>query len=269
MATSLPTRPRFKNCRVGAQEARALGAACGRRCAKIALRIPRDTRKCRKGQTRPGFPAGWQQFLRPDIAGYSVLMGANEADTVRSLKEHQTVVLPMIKEHGGRIIDTAGDGILSEFGSVVNAVECAVAIQRVMAQRNADVEEARRLRFRIGNQGDVVLTTPASMATASTSLPELENLAEPGGIGISRRVYEDISGKMQLAFVETSESSNSRTSHSRSGFTNSRANSSRLRERRPPNRGGYSPSRCSTRSQSELCDHLRVCRLYSLSRWSV
>jgi len=85
-----------------------------------------------------------------DIAGYSALMGADEAASVRSLKEHQAVVLPMITEHGGRIIDTAGDGILAEFGSVVNAVECSVVIQRVMAQRNADVEEARRMRFRIG-----------------------------------------------------------------------------------------------------------------------
>ncbi len=85
-------------------------------------------------------------------------MSADEADTVRNLKEHQAVVLPMIKEHGGRVIDTAGDGVLAEFGSVVNAAECAVAIQRTMAERNADVEEARRMRFRIGiNQGDVVL----------------------------------------------------------------------------------------------------------------
>src|SRR5262245_10762403 len=78
-----------------------------------------------------------------DIAGYSALMGADEADTVRSLKEHQAVVLPMIKEHGGRIIDTAGDGILAEFGSVVSAAECAVAIQRTMAERNADVEDRK------------------------------------------------------------------------------------------------------------------------------
>src|SRR5262245_38885177 len=92
-----------------------------------------------------------------DIAGYSALMGADEAGTVRSLKEHQAVVLPMIKEHGGRIMQTAGDGILEEFASVVNAAECAVAIQRTMAKRNPDVEEPRRMRFRIGiNQGDVV-----------------------------------------------------------------------------------------------------------------
>src|SRR5262245_61061826 len=86
-------------------------------------------------------------ILAADIAGYSALMGADEADTVRNLKEHHAVLLPMIKEHGGRVIDTAGDGILAEFGSVVNAAECAVAIQRTMAERNSDLEESRRMRF--------------------------------------------------------------------------------------------------------------------------
>src|SRR5262245_18540821 len=85
-------------------------------------------------------------ILAVDIAGYSSLMGADEADTVRNLKGHQAVLLPIIKEHGGRVIDTAGDGILAEFGSVVNAAECAVAIQRTMAERNSDVEESRRMR---------------------------------------------------------------------------------------------------------------------------
>src|SRR5215510_11875461 len=89
-------------------------------------------------------------ILAADIAGYSALMGADEARTVRDLKEHQVIVLPMIREHGGRIIDTAGDGILAEIGSVVNAVECAVAIQRALAERNPDVEEGRGMRFRIG-----------------------------------------------------------------------------------------------------------------------
>ena len=112
----------------------------------------------------------------------------------------------MIKEHGGRIIDTAGDGILAEFGSVVNAAECAVAIQRTMAQRNADVEEARRMRFRIGiNQGDVVFDDSRVYGDGVNVAARLENLAEPGGICISRRVYEDISGKMQLAFVDLGE----------------------------------------------------------------
>src|ERR1700704_6051397 len=88
-------------------------------------------------------------ILAADIAGYSTLMGADEARTVRDLKAHQAIVLPMISEHGGRIIDTAGDGILAEFGSVVNAVECGVAIQKTMAERNAAVETDRQMQFRI------------------------------------------------------------------------------------------------------------------------
>jgi adenylate cyclase len=89
-------------------------------------------------------------ILAADIAGYSALMGADEARTVRDLKEHQAVVLPMIGEFAGRIIDTAGDGILAEFASVVNAVNCAVAIQSKMVERNAAIEPACRMQFRIG-----------------------------------------------------------------------------------------------------------------------
>ena len=96
-------------------------------------------------------------ILAADIAGYSTLMGADEARTVRDLKGHQSVVLPMIGEFVGRIIDTAGDGILAEFPSVLNAVECALAIQSKMAERNAAIEPERRMQFRLGiNIGDVV-----------------------------------------------------------------------------------------------------------------
>ena len=96
-------------------------------------------------------------ILAADIAGYSALMGADEARTVRDLKGHQAVVLPMIGGHGGRVIDTAGDGILAEFQSIVNAVNCAIAIQAAMAARNATVEPSRRMQFRVGlNLGDVM-----------------------------------------------------------------------------------------------------------------
>src|SRR5262249_25354645 len=86
-------------------------------------------------------------ILAADIAGYSTLMGVDEEGTVRNLKSHQVVVLPMISEHGGRVIDTAGDGILAEFGSVVNAVECALAIQRTMAERNTNIDPKHRMLF--------------------------------------------------------------------------------------------------------------------------
>src|SRR5262245_59627356 len=145
-------------------------------------------------------------ILAADIAGYSALMGADEAGTVRSLKAHQAVILPMVTEHGGRSIDTAGDGILAEFPSVLSAVECGVAIQRVMAHRNADVEESRRMRLRIGiNLGDVVFDDARIYGDGVNVAARLEGIAEPGGICISRKVYEDISGKIELAFVDAGE----------------------------------------------------------------
>src|SRR5438132_5541153 len=96
-------------------------------------------------------------ILAADVAGYSALMGKDEARTVRDLKAHFSVVLPMIRERGGRIIDTPGDGFLAKFASVVRAVECALAIQATVAQRNATVPAERCMRLRIGiNLGDVI-----------------------------------------------------------------------------------------------------------------
>src|SRR5262249_5874545 len=100
----------------------------------------REILEMTEGPEKAKVPRRLAAILAADIAGYSALMGADEAATVRDLKAHQAVVLPIVPEYGGRVIDTAGDGILAEFPSVLSAVECAVAIQRVMAQRNADVE---------------------------------------------------------------------------------------------------------------------------------
>jgi LysR family glycine cleavage system transcriptional activator len=139
-------------------------------------------------------------ILAADIAGYSSLMGTDEGATVRDLKGHQAVILPMIGKHGGRVIDTAGDGILAEFGSVVNAVECAIAIQKAMAERNAQVEEARRMQFRIGvNQGDVIHDKTRVYGDGVNVAARLESIAEPGGICISAKVHDEIAGKMNIA----------------------------------------------------------------------
>src|SRR5262249_29441162 len=139
-------------------------------------------------------------ILAADIAGYSALMGNDEGSTVRELKGHQAVILPMIGEHGGRVIDTAGDGILAEFGSVVNAVECAIAIQNTMAQRNAQVEEPRRMQFRIGiNQGDVIHDETRVYGDGVNVAARLESIAEPGGVCISAKVHDEIAGKVKAA----------------------------------------------------------------------
>jgi adenylate cyclase len=135
-----------------------------------------------------------------DIAGYSTLMGLDEEATVSALKAHQAVILPMIADEGGRVIDTAGDGILAEFSSVLCAVKCAIAIQKTMAERNASIEPARRMQFRIGiNQGDVVSDDARIYGDGVNVAARLESIAEPGGICISGKVYNEIVGKIGAA----------------------------------------------------------------------
>ena len=140
-------------------------------------------------------------ILAADIAGYSRLMGEDEAATVRDLKEHQAVILPLVVRYGGRIIDTAGDGILAEFPSVINATECAVEIQTVMATRNEAVPEARRMRFRIGiNLGDVIHDDTRIYGDGINVAARLEGIAEPGGICISRQVFDQVSRALKADF---------------------------------------------------------------------
>ena len=145
-------------------------------------------------------------ILAADIAGYSALMGADEARTVRDLKGHQAVVLPMVAEFGGRVIDTAGDGVLAEFPSVLNAVKCAVAIQSKMAERNTAIEPERRMQFRVGiNMGDVVYDEARIYGDGINVAARLEGIAEAGGICISSKVYEEISGRIDLACQDIGE----------------------------------------------------------------
>jgi adenylate cyclase len=138
-------------------------------------------------------------ILAADIAGYSALMGTDEAQTVRDLKDHLAAVLPMVSAHGGRVIDTAGDGILAEFGSVVNAVECAVAMQKAMTTRNAQIEDGRQMQFRIGiNIGDVIHDETRLYGDGVNVAARLEAAAEPGGICISGAAYEQVRNKLAL-----------------------------------------------------------------------
>jgi adenylate cyclase len=145
-------------------------------------------------------------ILAADIAGYSRLMGANEDETVRDLKAHQAVLLPMVETFGGRIIDTAGDGILAEFASVVQAVRFALEMQRVMAERNRDRNPERRMEFRIGiNFGDVVSDGSRIYGDGINIAARLESLADAGGICLSARVHEEVAGKLDAEWEDMGE----------------------------------------------------------------
>lgn len=145
-------------------------------------------------------------ILAADIAGYSRLMHGDEAATVRDLKSHQSVILPLIGRHGGQIIDTAGDGILAEFPSVIGATECAVEIQAVMAKRNEEVPESRRMRFRIGiNLGDVIHDETRIYGDGINIAARLEALAEPGGLLVSNTVHDQVRDKLPFTFEDLGE----------------------------------------------------------------
>src|SRR5438067_1876808 len=142
-----------------------------------------------------------------DIAGYSRLMGADEEGTLRQLKGHRKeLVDPKITEHRGRIVKTTGDGMLVEFVSVVDAVRCAVDIQRGMAERNARVASDERIEFRIGiNVGDIIFDGDDIFGDGVNVAARLEALADPGGIMVSGVVHDQVRDKLSFGFEDLGE----------------------------------------------------------------
>src|SRR5580704_11517720 len=148
-------------------------------------------------------------ILAADVAGYSRLMGADEEGTHERLKAHRReLVDPKIAEHSGRIVKTTGDGILAEFGSVVDAVRCAAEVQRAMIDREAGMPENRRIRLRIGiNLGDVIVEDDDIFGDGMNVAARLEALSDPGGLCISRMVRDQIRDKLAYAFEDLGEQS--------------------------------------------------------------
>jgi WD40 repeat protein/class 3 adenylate cyclase len=145
-------------------------------------------------------------ILAADIAGYSRLMGRDEVATVRDLKAHQSIVLPMIAQFGGKIVDKAGDGVLAQFPSAVRAVECAIAIQQTMGERNQGVPEDRKMQFRVGvNLGDIIGDARRVYGDGVNVAARLEVLSPPGGICISEAVHTQVRDRVSVDFLDLGE----------------------------------------------------------------
>jgi adenylate cyclase len=146
-------------------------------------------------------------ILAADVAGYSRLMGADEEGTHERLKAHRRALVdPKIAEHHGRIVKTTGDGLLVEFPSVVDAVRCAVDVQRGMVERNAAISVDERIEFRVGiNLGDVIVEGEDIFGDGVNIAARLEALAEPGGICVSRVVRDQVRDKLDAGFEDRGE----------------------------------------------------------------
>jgi class 3 adenylate cyclase/TolB-like protein/tetratricopeptide (TPR) repeat protein len=146
-------------------------------------------------------------IMAVDVVGYSRLIGADEAGTLARVKAHRVELAePLIAEHHGRVVKLTGDGALIEFGSAVDAVECAVAIQRGVAGREAAEPEARRIRYRIGiNIGDIVLEDGDIFGDGVNVAARLEGLAKPGEICVARNVHDQVKAKLDFGFEPLGE----------------------------------------------------------------
>ncbi len=140
-------------------------------------------------------------ILSADVAGYSRLMDEDEVATVETLMAYRGAIGGFVERHQGRVVSTAGDGLLADFDSVVEAVPCAAEIQGELNARNTEVAEARRMVFRIGtNLGDVIVEDGDIYGEGVNIAARLQSLAEPGGICISGTVFEQVRNKLSLGY---------------------------------------------------------------------
>jgi adenylate cyclase len=140
-------------------------------------------------------------ILSADVAGYSRLMQDDEAATVKTLEAYKQIISDLVKQHRGRVVDSPGDNLLAEFASVVDAVQCAVATQKELQARNAELPENRRMQFRIGvNLGDVIEEESRIYGDGVNIAARLESLADPGGICVSKTAFDQIETKLPFGY---------------------------------------------------------------------
>ena len=140
-------------------------------------------------------------ILSADVKGYSLLMTDDEIHTIQTLKAYRQIMSDLIMQHSGRVIDSPGDNLLAEFGSAVDALECAVYIQKRLKKENARFVDDKRLQFRIGvNIGDVIQDGDRIYGSGVNIAARIEGLADPGGICISRNTYDQVKDKLQIGY---------------------------------------------------------------------
>src|SRR5271166_5952069 len=145
-------------------------------------------------------------ILAADVVGYSRLMGEDEAGTAKIVRERREAAAPIVAAHGGRVFKTMGDGILIEFASVVAAVECALAMQKQAAERNAEAPEAKSVIYRIGvHLGDVLVDGEDVLGDGVNIAARLEGVAEPGGVCVSGSAFDHVRGRVKAEFVDLGE----------------------------------------------------------------
>ena len=148
-----------------------------------------------------GFKRKLTAILSADVEGYSRLMGEDEEATVRTLTAYREVLTTLIQQHNGKVLDSPGDNLLAEFVSVVDAVQCAVAVQKEINARNAELPKSRKMQFRIGiNLGDVIQEEERIYGDGVNIAARLEGLAEPGGICISKTAFDQIESKLPYGY---------------------------------------------------------------------
>ena len=148
-----------------------------------------------------GFKRKLTAILSADVIGYSRLMRDDEEATVRDIAAHRVLISEIIQQHNGRVVDSPGDNILAEFASVVDAVNCAVEIQRELAERNAGLGNNRKMEFRIGvNLGDVIQDGDRIYGDGENIAARIEGLADPGDVAISGTAFDNIRNKLECGY---------------------------------------------------------------------